>query len=293
MASNSKVGVNKATDSVAGLRFLVVDDHKFSRHITIEALKWLNATKIDEAQDATEAIALLQGAASMDRKSLASNALAKRLELSDDRLFGQGKIDCVITDFNMMPLNGLHLLKAIRTGEARCARDTPVLMLTGFSDDYLIASALNLDVNAFVLKPISRVAFNEKLGRVLMRPIEPQDVEAYKAVEIPECDDLDNMPGDDLPEADIPPAPKLKPEDIHVDEFEGRPTKTIALTEISDNPSAENLVLGEDLIIGEDVAGPAGNILIHRGTKLTSVLIEKLNELNEIGMMPDNLKVFR
>ena len=100
MASISKAGANKAADSVAGLRFLVVDDHKFSRHITIEALKWLNATKIDEAVDATEAIALLQGAASMDRKSLASNALAKRLELSDDRLFGQGKIDCVITDFN-------------------------------------------------------------------------------------------------------------------------------------------------------------------------------------------------
>lgn len=293
MAINSRAGVNKATDSVAGLRFLVVDDHKFSRHITIEALKWLNATKIDEAQDATEAIALLQGAASMDRKSLASNALAKRLELSDDRLFGQGKIDCVITDFNMVPLNGLHLLKAIRTGEARCARDTPVLMLTGFSDDYLIASALNLDVNAFVLKPISRVAFNEKLGRVLMRPIEPQDVEAYKAVEIPECDDLDNIPGSDLPDSDIPPAPKLKPGDLITEELEDRKMETVALAEITEDPESENLVLGEDLVIGEDVEGPNGNILIHRGTKLTGILIEKLNELNEIGMMPDTLKIIR
>lgn len=124
MSSAKKFAANKATDSVAGLRFLVVDDHKFSRHITIEALKWLDATKIDEAQDASEAIALLQGAASMDRKSLASNATAKRLELSDDRLFGQGKFDCVITDFNMSPLNGLHLLKAIRTGDAKCARHT-------------------------------------------------------------------------------------------------------------------------------------------------------------------------
>ncbi|MGD8810571.1 MAG: response regulator [Gammaproteobacteria bacterium] len=291
MSSDKKFAANKATDSVAGLRFLVVDDHKFSRHITIEALKWLNATKIDEAQDASEAIALLQGAASMDRKSIASNALAKRLELSDDRLFGQGKFDCVITDFNMSPLNGLHLLKAIRTGDAKCARDTPVLMLTGFSDDYLIASALNLDVNAFVLKPISRVAFNEKLGRVLMRPVEPQDAEVYRSVEIPECDDLNNLPND----SDNGPEEETKPDDesIVVDEFANRPIRSVKLADISNMEEDEKLILGEDLVLGEDVEGPNGNILIHRGTRLTGLLVEKLNELNEIGMMPGEIKIYR
>lgn len=291
MSSDKKFAANKATDSVAGLRFLVVDDHKFSRHITIEALKWLNATKIDEAQDASEAIALLQGAASMDRKSIASNALAKRLELSDDRLFGQGKFDCVITDFNMSPLNGLHLLKAIRTGDAKCARDTPVLMLTGFSDDYLIASALNLDVNAFVLKPISRVAFNEKLGRVLMRPVEPQDAEVYRSVEIPECDDLNNLPND----SDNGLEEETKPDDesIVVDEFANRPIRSVKLADISNMEEDEKLILGEDLVLGEDVEGPNGNILIHRGTRLTGLLVEKLNELNEIGMMPGEIKIYR
>ena len=223
----------------------------------------------------------------MDRNALASNALAKRLELSDDRLFGQGKIDCVITDFNMAPLNGLHLLKAIRTGDARCARDTPVLMLTGFSDDYLIASALNL-----VLKPISRIAFNEKLGRVLMRPISPQSVDAYRAVEIPECDDLNNIPLDpSATEADGRPAAGKAAREA--DPYAGRSTKSVRLTEILEISSDENLVLGEDLVLGENVEGPNGNILIHRGTKLTELLLEKLNELHEMGMMPGSLKVFR
>jgi CheY-like chemotaxis protein len=291
MSSDKKFAANKATDSVAGLRFLVVDDHKFSRHITIEALKWLNATKIDEAQDASEAIALLQGAASMDRKSLASNALAKRLELSDDRLFGQGKFDCVITDFNMSPLNGLHLLKAIRTGDAKCARDTPVLMLTGFSDDYLIASALNLDVNAFVLKPISRVAFNEKLGRVLMRPVEPQSAEVYRDVEIPECDDLNNFPGE--PDTDTDQETTSNDGSIVVDEFADRPVRSVKLTDISNMDEDEKVILGEDIVLGEDVEGPSGNILIHRGTRLTGLLLEKLVELNEIGMMSEDIKIFR
>ena len=191
MASAAKHAPKRAAASIADLRFLVVDDHQFSRYITIEALKWLDATSIDEAHDASEAIALLQGTASMDSASLASSALAKRFGQRPDQGAGKDRFDCVITDFNMSPLNGLHLLKAIRTGEAKCARETPVLMLTGFSDDYLIASALNLDVNAFVLKPISRAAFSEKLARVLGRPVKPQSVELYRAVEIPECDDLD------------------------------------------------------------------------------------------------------
>jgi len=289
MTSMPKAITNKSTDSVAGLRFLVVDDHKFSRHITIEALKWLNATKITEAADATEAIGLLQGAASFDRKAIASNAMAKRLELSDDRLFGQGKFDCVITDFNMQPLNGLHLLKAIRTGEAKCARETPVLMLTGFSDDYLIASALSLDVNAFVLKPISRMAFNEKLSRVLMRPVNPQSVEAYKAVDIPECDDLDNFQTEGAPQS-YENKKKPTPEK----DFENRPVETVKLSDIMESDqTGEGFILGEDLVLGEDVHGPNGSIYIHRGTKLTGLLLEKLNELHEIGMMPDQLKVIR
>lgn len=283
----------KTFNSAAGLRFLIVDDHKFSRHITIEALKWLNVMKIDEAQDASDAIGLLQGTATLDEKSVATDALAKRLELGDDRLFGQGKVNCVITDFNMAPLNGLHLLKAIRTGKARCARDTPVLMLTGFSDDYLISSALQLDVNAFVLKPISRRAFNEKLGRTLMRPIALQSVDTYRAVEIPEFDDLNKPAAENEPDSDIPLAPKLDPNLLQSEAFAGRKTRKMKLADLHDLKSkSDNLFLGEDLVLGEDVEGPNGNVLIHRGTKLTGDLLEKLTELNEIGMMPDELKVF-
>jgi len=289
MSNGRKAFASKSSDSVAGLRFLVVDDHKFSRHITIEALKWLNATNITEAGDATEAIAALQGASALDRKTAASVALAKRLELSDDRLFGQGKFDCVITDFNMRPLNGLHLLRAIRTGEAKCARDTPVLLLTGFSDDALIASALDLDVNAFVLKPISRQAFNEKLGRVLMRPVVPKSVEAYKAVELPDADDLTDFPVEaKWQECESETSPEREPD------LTDRPIETVKLSEImTQDPSSGASILGEDLVLGEDACGPNGMILIHRGTKLTPILLEKLNDLHQIGMMPDNLKVFR
>lgn len=271
----------KAHESVAGLRFLVVDDHKFSRHIVVDALKWLDATKITEASDASEAISLIQGAVSYDRKSVSSESVAKRLELSDDRIFGQGMFDCIITDFNMSPENGLHLLRAVRTGVAKCARDTPVLMLTGFSDDHLISAALELDVSAFVLKPVSRDTFNEKLGRVLMRPIELQSIDVYAAVEIPECDGPTGT-AEQWPHEDHASQPEQSPE-IEIGDCDLRVVK---VSEVKNNS-----ILAEDIVLGANVEGPNGAILIHRGTRLTAVLLEKLRELDEIGMLPEDLTI--
>ncbi len=281
MSGTTAKKFTKAHDSVAGLRFLVVDDHKFSRHIVVDALKWLDATKITEASDAMEAISVIQGAASYDRKSFSSESVAKRLELSDDRIFGQGTFDCIITDFNMTPKNGLHLLMAVRTGEAKCARDTPVLMLTGFSDDHLISAALELDVNAFVLKPVSRDTFNEKLGRVLMRPIELQSVDVYSAVEIPECDGPTGT-AEHWPQEDQIAQPEQSPEI----EFANSDLQLVKVSEIKNNS-----ILAEDIVLGANVEGPNGAVLIHRGTRLTGVLLDKLRELDEIGMLPETLTI--
>jgi CheY-like chemotaxis protein len=290
MTTLTKAALDKSADSLAGLRFLVVDDHKFSRQITIEALKWLNGTKITEAVDATDAIALLQDAASYDRGNAASSEMAKRLELSDDRLFGQGKIDCVITDFNMSPLNGLHLLKSIRTGKAKCPRDIPVLMLTGFSDDHLIAASLDLDINAFVLKPISRVKLGETLRRVLMRPITLKGEDAYEAIAVPECDDLKAFQTDATPrksEGKDDAEPELP------EELKGRSVQSIRLTQLlARDPKFGVAFLGEDIVIGEDVKDPSGAVFLHRGTKLSTYLLEKLQKLQEMGMLPEELKVF-
>jgi CheY-like chemotaxis protein len=291
MSTISKSGSDKSYDSLAGLRFLVVDDHKFSRHITMEALKWLNVNKVTEAVDAKDAISVLQAAASYDRSAVATNALAKRFELSDDRLFGQGKVDCVITDFNMQPMNGLHLLKAIRTGVAGCARDTPVLMLTGYSDDYLIAAALSLDLNAFVMKPVSRTTLSEKLRRILMRPIDLQKAEIYEAVKVPECDELRNVQPESLPESLESEAPE---QSDAKQELGNRVLETVKLTEIFENEkNYGHLFLGEDLVVGEDLQDAKGAVFIHRGTKLTVFLLEELRKLHGLGKMPDQLKVFR
>lgn len=263
---------SKPKDSYSGLRFLIVDDHKFSRHIVMETLRSLQATRIDEAKDGEEAVEFLQRAAGLENTTLSAEMVAKRLALSEDGLLDRGTYDCVITDFNMLPLNGLELLKMVRTGKAQCARDTPVIMLTGFSDDYLICAALELDVNSFAIKPISRSALHEKLGRVLMRPIELKSLSHYQKVFIPKIEGEGDQPfkpgsSDSIssPVSRNSPEPEMQG-DLKV--------RTCNLAEISEN-----------MILAADIQAPNGVVLLRSGTHLSNALGEKLRELHEGGWM--------
>lgn len=267
---------NKPKDSYGGLRFLIVDDHKFSRHIVMETLRSLQATKITEAKDGGEAMEFLQRAAGLENTTLTADIVAKRLALSDEGLLDRGTYDCVITDFNMLPVNGLELLKMIRTGKAQCPRDTPVVMLTGFSDDYLICAALELDVNSFAIKPISRTALNEKLGRVLMRPIEPKSIGHYEKIFIPKIEGEGDKPfkpgsyaGMSSPVTRNSPNPEMQGE---------LKVRTCDVGEI-----------GEDMILAADISAPNGVVLLRSGTHLSKALGEKLRELHEGGWMATSM----
>lgn len=123
--------------------FLIVEDEPFSRVVLERILYGLEPLHLRSAGGTTEALEQL-----------------KKLEA----------VDCVITDFAMEPLNGLDLLKAIRTGKAGVRRDLPVVMLTGFADAALIGAALALDANAFIAKPASQQGLRERLVRVFSEP---------------------------------------------------------------------------------------------------------------------------
>ena len=67
----------------------------------------------------------------------------------------------------MPELHGLQLLKAVRTSQYGITRATPVTLLTGYSDKSLVDVALALDVNAFLVKPVSKGAFSARITQVL------------------------------------------------------------------------------------------------------------------------------
>jgi two-component system chemotaxis response regulator CheY len=143
-------------NSLAHHSYLIVDDEPFSRDIVRRMIAETNPRHIDTAESGTEALALLR---------------------RDD-----AEYDCVITDFNMEPINGLDLLKAIRVGTERVPRDLPVIMLTGHSDAELVGTAIALDAHAFLAKPVSFNTLCERLVRVLADPASVRPAIAYSVI---------------------------------------------------------------------------------------------------------------
>lgn len=64
--------------------------------------------------------------------------------------FRKSTFDLAIVDVDMPVMNGLDLTREIK----KIRRDFPVILITGFSHLYKPLEVLNLDVEAFLQKPI-------------------------------------------------------------------------------------------------------------------------------------------
>jgi CheY-like chemotaxis protein len=146
--------------SLAGKVILVAEDVLFSREIIVRMLRSMGHPEVHQATNGKEAIDIIR-----DVKH----------------------VDLIITDFKMPEINGLDLLKVLRTGKTELPRDVPVGMLTGFSDSYLVDMALALDVNAFLIKPVSKDAMSQRLEKMLHGPSDKswlRSIELYKALDV-------------------------------------------------------------------------------------------------------------
>ena len=122
---------------------LVVDDLALIRHIIVALLGTLGYTTVSEAEHGEQALELL-------RSNAASGAA----------------IDVVVTDWNMPVMDGLALLKTIRsTAELH---DLPVLMITSEAEQYNIAAALEAGVDGFIAKlSLSAELLEQTLAHIL------------------------------------------------------------------------------------------------------------------------------
>jgi len=144
---------------LTGRCLLIVDDVDFSRKILVNMLERMGKPKILTASDGVQAL---------------------------QTLTHHREVDAVISDFNMPAMNGLGLLKAIRTGTNRIKPDLPFAMITGHSDKSLVDIALTLDVNAFVLKPVSSKVMASRLSVMFSSnpgPA-PKDADTYEVIDI-------------------------------------------------------------------------------------------------------------
>ncbi|MFT4938284.1 MAG: two-component system chemotaxis response regulator CheY [Paraglaciecola sp.] len=121
------------------MKIIVVDDFSTMRRIIKNLLKDLGFTNIQEADDGSTALPMLQ----------------------------QGDFDFVITDWNMPGMQGIDLLRAIRADDK--LKHLPVLMVTAEAKKEQIVAAAQAGVNGYVIKPFTAGTLKEKLTKIFER----------------------------------------------------------------------------------------------------------------------------
>ena len=121
------------------MKILVVDDFSTMRRIIKNLLKDLGFSNIQEDDDGSTALPMLQ----------------------------QGDFDFVVTDWNMPGMQGIDLLRAIRADDK--LKHLPVLMVTAEAKKEQIVAAAQAGVNGYVVKPFTAATLKEKLEKIFER----------------------------------------------------------------------------------------------------------------------------
>ena len=121
------------------MKVLVVDDFSTMRRIVKNLLRDLGFTNIQEADDGSTALPMLQG----------------------------GDFDFVVTDWNMPGMQGIDLLKAIRADSS--LSHIPVLLITAEAKKEQIVMAAQAGVNGYIVKPFTAGTLKTKIDKIFER----------------------------------------------------------------------------------------------------------------------------
>lgn len=119
------------------INVLLVDDYVPVRRTLRDLLRQIGFRNIDDASDATTALAKLQ-----------------------DASFG-----LVISDWKMEPMSGLELLKRMRSDDK--LKDTPFIMVTGTGAEDDVLAAKEAGVSSYIVKPFNLRTLRDKIEAVM------------------------------------------------------------------------------------------------------------------------------
>lgn len=121
------------------MRILIVDDFSTMRRIIKNLLRDLGFNNTSEADDGQTALPILQA----------------------------GKVDFLVTDWNMPGMSGIELLRTVRADSALASM--PVLMVTAEQKRDQIVEAAQAGVNGYIVKPFTADVLREKIDKIFER----------------------------------------------------------------------------------------------------------------------------
>ena len=120
----------------ASKKVLVVDDSSIMRSFAKDSLKRLNITSVTEAEDGKAALAELK----------------------------KETFDLILSDFHMPNMNGLELLKAVRSDSN--LKDIPFIIMTLDGKKDVLLEAVKEGLNDYMMKPVTAGPLGQKLKKV-------------------------------------------------------------------------------------------------------------------------------
>jgi two-component system, chemotaxis family, chemotaxis protein CheY len=118
------------------IKVLVVDDFATMRRIVKGVLKQLGFNDIIEAENGHSALEELK----------------------------KEQIGLIVSDWNMPKMNGLELLKAVRSDAS--LQGVPFIMVTAEGQKENVLEAVKAGVSNYIVKPFTPETFSEKLAKV-------------------------------------------------------------------------------------------------------------------------------
>jgi DNA-binding NarL/FixJ family response regulator len=244
-------------------RFLIADDKRFSVNLIFGMLMRCQARDIETAANGAEAIRILEDA--------------------------RGNIDCVLCDWNMEPVDGLEVLKSIRSGSVPdTPRDLCFIMLSGHSDEDIVKTAIAMDTNGYIVKPVSMEKLINSVNAAFANPPTLKPNQAYRTnstVQIPEA--LRNS-HKRIPSWVLLSKVRKDAKDLlsdRLDQIQHEAKDSVDLQSETDRPIRNKERLDLDRIspgkvLAEDIYSERGTLLLGAGTILNELLLSRLRDFS-------------
>lgn len=250
------------TPDYSGKRFLIVDDEPFMLGLIDRMLKQCKAGFIAKATDGGSAMRSVKDT------------------------FTQ--VDCIISDCNMKPINGLQLLQGIRVGiNPRIPREQPFIMLTGHGETDVVKAALALDTSGYVVKPVAPEKLFQTIDNVFRRPVNLKEPDHYRAIRLPQVQSAFGEPEatKSTPWTLLPSGGPFKHSESMKRKIDQFRSEHSAQTGAGDEVKIKNRrecpidEILEGQILAADIEAEEGVILVRKGTPLTKPVLNRLKEL--------------